>query len=251
MTDQPTPDPADGPLRQRIADAIHRNRFPSSNWDRQPEFVRADYLDIADAVLAVVQPELDRLRRLAIDRADRIDDINFARATLRKRIAEQEEETMRQHERAKEAEAELAKIRATLGEVLRDFVHKGHPGEPCLQTGWISEKTVARWRAALQPPAPAHDDAPTVSDWERERQRADQLASALRQVLAALYAITRLGDPTPLGYQAIHPIAPADYARWSAALQPAPAATEATEPESTPADEGRLDREYWTRKHDA
>ncbi|WP_328436939.1 helix-turn-helix domain-containing protein [Streptomyces sp. NBC_00444] len=44
------------------------------------------------------------------------------------------------------------RLAATLDEVLRHFVHKGHPGEPCLQTGWISEKTVARWRAVLNPP---------------------------------------------------------------------------------------------------
>jgi hypothetical protein len=54
----PTPAPADTPLRQRIAKAIHRNRFPDSSWDRQPEQVRADYLDCAAAILAVVQPEL-------------------------------------------------------------------------------------------------------------------------------------------------------------------------------------------------
>lgn len=42
-----------------------------------------------------------------------------------------------------------------LDEVLRQFTHKGHPGEPCLQTGWINEKTVTRWRAALY--TPAHD----------------------------------------------------------------------------------------------
>lgn len=49
--------------------------------------------------------------------------------------------------------------RATLDEVLRQFTHKGHPGEPCLQTGWISERTVARWRAALDEPGPAATQA--------------------------------------------------------------------------------------------
>jgi hypothetical protein len=47
---------------------------------------------------------------------------------------------------------EINQLRHTLDEVLRHFVHKGHPGEPCLQTGWISERTVARWRAVLNPP---------------------------------------------------------------------------------------------------
>lgn len=49
--------------------------------------------------------------------------------------------------------------RATLDEVLRQFTHKGHPGEPCLQTGWISERTVARWRAALDESGPAATQA--------------------------------------------------------------------------------------------
>ncbi|WP_030169043.1 hypothetical protein [Streptomyces sp. NRRL S-813] len=51
-------------------------------------------------------------------------------------------------------------LAGVLDEVLRHFVHKGHPGEPCLQTGWISEKTVARWRAALYQPAPADEPSP-------------------------------------------------------------------------------------------
>lgn len=59
----------------------------------------------------------------------------------------------------RDAETRLAETRATLDEVLRHFVHKGHPGEPCLQTGWISEKTVARWRAVLYPPTPAATQA--------------------------------------------------------------------------------------------
>lgn len=65
----------------------------------------------------------------------------------------------------RDSEAHLAETRATLDEVLRHFTHKGHPGEPCLQTGWISEKTVARWRAVLYPPQPAsHDDGPSVAE---------------------------------------------------------------------------------------
>ncbi|MFR9794283.1 hypothetical protein ACL07V_37615 [Streptomyces sp. MB22_4] len=73
----------------------------------------------------------------------------------------------------------------------------------------------------------------------RETERAERAETAranaeaaLRQVLATLYPITRAGDPTPLGYQAIHPIHPDDYQRWTAALdQAAPAAaTQATEP---------------------
>ncbi|MFF3151856.1 hypothetical protein [Streptomyces sp. NPDC057910] len=55
-------------------------------------------------------------------------------------------------ERLAEAEVERDHLRTTLDEVLRHFVHKGHPGEPCLSSGWISERTVARWRSTLYPP---------------------------------------------------------------------------------------------------
>ncbi|GAA3113663.1 hypothetical protein [Streptomyces echinatus] len=64
----------------------------------------------------------------------------------------------------RDAEQRLAETRTTLHEVLSHFVHKGHPGEPCLQTGWIAEKTVARWRAVLYPPAPDPAAGPTDSE---------------------------------------------------------------------------------------
>lgn len=56
--------------------------------------------------------------------------------------------------RAETAEQRRDELAATLDDVLRHFVHKGHPGEPCFQTGWIAEKTVAKWRAVLHPPPP-------------------------------------------------------------------------------------------------
>lgn len=49
--------------------------------------------------------------------------------------------------------------------------------------------------------------------------RVEELEAALREVLATLYAITRTGDPTPLGYQAIHPIRPGNYQRWTNVLE--------------------------------
>jgi hypothetical protein len=55
--------------------------------------------------------------------------------------------------RVEQAEERRDQLAATLAKVLSHFVHKGHPGEPCLQTGWIAEKTVAEWRAVLYPPA--------------------------------------------------------------------------------------------------
>jgi hypothetical protein len=57
-----------------------------------------------------------------------------------------------QRVRAEIAEARTRELHAVLDEVLRQFVHKGHPGEPCLQTSWISERTVQRWRDTLHNP---------------------------------------------------------------------------------------------------
>ncbi|MFJ7034899.1 hypothetical protein ACIQUE_29150 [Bacillus cereus] len=88
-------------------------------------------------------------------------DVLYARAehadsvtAQAKRLLTRRTETLR--ERAERAEAALAaanaradKLSATLCDVLSHLVHPGHPGEPCLRTGWISVKTVDRWRAAL------------------------------------------------------------------------------------------------------
>ncbi|MGA4867593.1 hypothetical protein ACPB9J_33710 [Streptomyces lavendulocolor] len=55
----------------------------------------------------------------------------------------------RLREQTAEATARADRLSATLSDILSRFVHHGHPGEPCLQTGWIDVKTVERWRAAL------------------------------------------------------------------------------------------------------
>lgn len=72
----------------------------------------------------------------------------------------------------RDAEQRLAETRAALDEVLSHFVHKGHPGEPCLSSGWVSEGTVARWRAVLYPPKPAaNDDGPSVREAAADDRR--------------------------------------------------------------------------------
>lgn len=72
------------------------------------------------------------------------------------------------------------------------------------------------------------DAAPTVDDWQRERQRADQTEAALDRVRALADRWVKAGPP-PLG---------TSIARWwdkrlaelnTALDQPAPAATQATE----------------------
>jgi hypothetical protein len=39
---------------------------------------------------------------------------------------------------------------SVLDEVLRTFVHPGHPGRPCVQSGWVEVERVGRWRDALR-----------------------------------------------------------------------------------------------------
>lgn len=46
-------------------------------------------------------------------------------------------------------EAEVARLRAVGQDIVSRFVHRGHPGRECLQTGWIPVDQVAKWNAAL------------------------------------------------------------------------------------------------------
>jgi hypothetical protein len=39
--------------------------------------------------------------------------------------------------------------RDLLADILRTFTERGHPGEPCLRSGWVRESTVNAWRAQL------------------------------------------------------------------------------------------------------
>lgn len=73
-------------------------------------------------------------------------------------IAQQRERELKTVGEARHrAETERDQMHATLADILSHFVHKGHPGEPCLQAGWIRVRTVERWRAALNGNAPAAD----------------------------------------------------------------------------------------------
>jgi hypothetical protein len=72
-----------------------------------------------------------------------------------------------QDERIEELEARRDELRVTLHDVLRHFVHKGHPGEPCLSSGWVAEKTVTRWRTVLQPPAVEEQPGPAEQPKKR------------------------------------------------------------------------------------
>lgn len=125
------------------------------------------------------------------------------------------------------AEAEATRLRQGLADVIADM--HGVTG-------------ARHWIAALDSirNPPAHDGGHSVADWERERQRAEQLAATLREVLAVIHH---------RGPAAADPL---DVARWRAVLNQTPEPKpDPDPPEPSPADEGRADREYWNRKHDA
>lgn len=43
-------------------------------------------------------------------------------------------------------QARRNRLAGLLTEVLEEFVHRGHPGEPCHQTGWVPDRTLDDWR---------------------------------------------------------------------------------------------------------
>jgi hypothetical protein len=109
--DEPAPAPADSPLRQRIAEALaekftapHRGGQPASERldqgmmrhfivdDGYPAMAPVTPADAADAALAVVQPELDRLQR-AIDNVRRFNQIT-ADISCRVQAIEQARDTL-------------------------------------------------------------------------------------------------------------------------------------------------------------
>lgn len=111
--------------------------------------------NLADAVLRVRDRHLQQLRqRLALANAE----------LAQWAAAESADAAAGSYAgRAEEAEQQRDQYAATLREVLGHFVHKGHPGEPCLQTGWISVRTVDRWRAIAYPPKEPTANTPGVA----------------------------------------------------------------------------------------
>ncbi|MFD4788270.1 hypothetical protein ACFWN1_14665 [Streptomyces sp. NPDC058459] len=61
-----------------------------------------------------------------------------------------DDEEVRTARRAEEYEQERDQLMAVLAEVLRHFTEHGHPGAPCIRTGWVRTDTVDRWRSVVQ-----------------------------------------------------------------------------------------------------
>lgn len=43
----------------------------------------------------------------------------------------------------------IEQLEGALSEVLGGFCERGHPGRPCIRTGWVPEERLAVWRQAL------------------------------------------------------------------------------------------------------
>jgi hypothetical protein len=89
-----------------------------------------------DAAVAEVRAELEpQIRRQADLIAEMRRQLDAAVAMRDKHFGE-----------VKKLRSRTDELSETLREVLGHFVHKGHPGTPCLQTGWVREDVVRRWR---------------------------------------------------------------------------------------------------------
>ena len=58
------------------------------------------------------------------------------------------------HDELDRLHARRNQLAGTLYTVLSQFTHKGHPGEPCVQTGWVREQTVKDWWGVLHQTTP-------------------------------------------------------------------------------------------------
>lgn len=89
-----------------------------------------------DAAVAEVRAELEpQLRRQAGVIVELHRQLDAAIAMRDKHFSE-----------VKELRGRTDELSETLRVVLSHFVHKGHPGTPCLQTGWVREDVVRQWR---------------------------------------------------------------------------------------------------------
>jgi hypothetical protein len=131
-------------LEQARKDADICSRAARSAMEQRQEMAEERY---------ALQEQRDQLDT-AVDRVRK--QLDETRAALRR--------TEGDRDAAEERRDELA---ATLHDVLSSFVHKGHPGKPCLQSGWIAEKTVAKWRAVLY--LPANEEQPGPAEQPKKR----------------------------------------------------------------------------------
>lgn len=138
-------------------------------WGDDPQ---AGAVAVQRARVAELQREMDgraRVQERSNALTERIDREND---DLRARVADTEQgiaAAVRQRkdaeDRAFRAEARRDELGAVLDIVLRQFHQEGHPGEPCLSSGWVAVRTVEKWRAVLagRPPVLAGPPTPATA----------------------------------------------------------------------------------------
>jgi hypothetical protein len=84
--------------------------------------------------------EVRRLDAQVAIEADRAEDRRDERDRARAELADE-------HTRS-------AKLRALAGAMLSHFVREGHPGEPCVTTGWVRKSTVVEWHRIYRAVSP-------------------------------------------------------------------------------------------------
>lgn len=85
-------------------------------------------------------------------------------------------------QRARTDTAETARNAVALAvEIFQHFTERGHPGGPCVRTGWVNVETFQSWWEALSTirgddPAPRKPIAPAPTDrplWRHSRELGD------------------------------------------------------------------------------
>jgi hypothetical protein len=152
VTDQPTPAPADSPLRQRIAEALRD--FPVACWTPdniagRVMRVRDRYVEQLEAGRATWKAKAEEIERDRDRLAKQVDQ-------LIARLGEYADRGISNGERAEQAEAVLREVLATFG--------RFDNGPGLVRSGAISVEQFNGWRAAIQPPAPAHNAGPSVAE---------------------------------------------------------------------------------------
>jgi len=127
----------------RLEAEREQGRSRAADYDEYGERQRAR-ADQAEELLRVAHETSNRAEAERA-RAMRIAEEAEMRAAIFRKVSGQNAT------RAERAEQRRDQLAATLDDVLRHFTQAGHPGEACLTTGWITKRTVAKWRAVLNP----------------------------------------------------------------------------------------------------
>jgi hypothetical protein len=105
------------------------------------------------------------------------------------------------HDELDRLHARRNQLAGTLYTVLSQFTHKGHPGEPCVQTGWVREDTVKGWWDILHQlePRPAATKATNTETTARVFAALHQSAEQDVTRVIDLYERWVKAGPPPLG----------------------------------------------------